>query len=118
MAMACFSLNAAPLSQQIDTDKGKIEGLYEKTSAVYQFKGVPFAKPPVGDLRWKPPVTMDAWNGVKPTKKFASRPIQLPIFGDMNFRSPDISEDSLYLNIWSADLAPKKPQPVLVYFQR
>ena len=116
MAMACFSLNAAPLSQQIDTDKGKIEGLYEKTSAVYQFKGVPFAKPPVGDLRWKPPVAMDVWQGVKTTKDFASRPIQLPIFGDMNFRSPDISEDSLYLNIWSADLAPKTPQPVLVYF--
>jgi para-nitrobenzyl esterase len=116
MAMVCFSLSAAPLNQLIDTNKGKIEGLYEQSSAVYQFKGVPFAKPPVGDLRWKPPVQMDVWQGVKPTKDFASRPIQLPIFGDMNFRSPDISEDSLYLNIWSADLAPKTPQPVLVYF--
>lgn len=116
MVMACCSLNAAPISQQIHTDKGKIEGLYEQSSKVFQFKGVPFAKPPVGDLRWKPPVAMDVWTGVKLTKEFASRPIQLPIFGDMNFRSPDISEDSLYLNVWSAELAPKTPQPVLVYF--
>jgi para-nitrobenzyl esterase len=116
MVMACLSLNAAAASQKIDSDKGIIEGLYESSSAVYKFKGVPFAKPPVGDLRWKPPVPMDAWQGVKSAKEFASRPIQLPIFGDMNFRSPDISEDSLYLNIWSAELAPKTPQPVLVYF--
>lgn len=114
--MVCFSLNAAAVSQQINTDKGKIEGLFEKKSGVYQFKGVPFAKPPVEELRWKPPVPMEPWKGVKPTKDFASRPMQLPIFGDMNFRSPDISEDSLYLNVWSADLAPKTLQPVLVYF--
>lgn len=116
MVMLSYSLNAAPVSPQIDTNKGKIEGLFEPSSAVYLFKGVPFAKPPVGDLRWKPPAEMDKWQDVKLTKNFASRPIQLPIFGDMNFRSPNISEDSLYLNIWSADLAPKNPQPVLVYF--
>lgn len=113
ISMACFSLSAAPI---VDTNKGKIEGLYEQSSSVYQFKGVPFAKPPVGELRWKAPVAMDAWQGVKATKEFASRPIQLPIFGDMDFRSPDISEDSLYLNIWSANLTPKTKQPVLVYF--
>ncbi|MEP1446642.1 MAG: carboxylesterase family protein [Paraglaciecola sp.] len=116
MLMFCFNVNATLTSLEVTTDKGKIEGHYDQAQGVYQFKGVPYAKPPTGELRWRPPVAMDAWQGVKPTKEFAARPMQIPIFGDMNFRSPDVSEDSLYLNIWSADLTPKRPQPVLVYF--
>ncbi|MBU3001843.1 carboxylesterase/lipase family protein [Paraglaciecola arctica] len=116
MLMFGFNVNATLTSLQVTTHKGKVEGLYDKTLGVYQFKGVPYAKPPIGELRWRPPAAMDAWQGVMPTKDFAARPMQIPIFGDMNFRSADVSEDSLYLNIWSADLTPKRPQPVLVYF--
>ncbi|WP_416305615.1 carboxylesterase/lipase family protein [Neptunicella sp. SCSIO 80796] len=114
--MVSFSTSAAQSALQVQTTKGQIEGIYAQESDVYEFKGVPYAKPPVGDLRWKAPQPMESWQGVKQAKSFASRPMQLPIFGDMNFRSPKISEDSLYLNIWSNDLTPQNKQPVLVYF--
>ncbi|WP_438863872.1 carboxylesterase/lipase family protein [Neptunicella sp.] len=116
LAMVSVDVGAATPAPQVDTTKGTIEGLYQPDSKLYEFKGVPFAKPPVGELRWKAPVAMDPWSGIKATKAFAARSMQLPIFGDMNFRSPGISEDSLYLNIWSADLTPQTKQPVLVYF--
>ena len=114
--MLSFNAHAEPSAPVVSTLQGKIQGSFDSASDTYQFKGVPFARPPVGELRWKAPVPMDKWQGVKKTQAFAHRPMQLPIFGDMNFRSPGISEDSLYLNIWSANLKPSKAQPVLVYF--
>jgi para-nitrobenzyl esterase len=95
---------------------GIIEGNYNTHSGIQTYFGVPFAKPPVGNLRWKPPQPLDKWQGVKQTKKFAARPMQTIVFGDMNSRSDGLSEDCLYLNVWTPAQRNTKGLPVLVYF--
>lgn len=103
-------------SVQAKTDKGAIEGLYDTRSGLSQYFGIPFAKPPVGDLRWRAPQPMDAWSGVKVTKAFGPRPVQAVVFGDMNSRSAGLSEDCLYLNVWTPAKRNESGLPVLVYF--
>jgi para-nitrobenzyl esterase len=99
----------------IDTKNGKIEGSLD-SSGIRSFKGIPFAAPPVGKLRWKAPQPVKNWAGVKKTQRFGPRAVQPPIFGDMNFRSDGMSEDCLYLNVWAPADPGKKNLPVLVYF--
>ncbi len=106
--------NSFPVQTKIEN--GTIEGNYDVTSSLSMYFGIPFAKPPVGDLRWKAPQPVDNWNGVKETKQFGPRAIQAAVFGDMNFRSNGISEDCLYLNVWSPAKVKQTGLPVLVYF--
>jgi para-nitrobenzyl esterase len=80
------------------------------------FLGVPFAQPPVGDLRWKEPQLVKNWEGIRKADHFSARAMQLPVFNDMQFRSDGVSEDCLYLNIWTPAKTGKEELPVLVYF--
>lgn len=91
---------------------GTIEGMVD--GGLRTFKGVPFAAPPVGELRWREPQPVESWKGVRPADSFGPRPMQLPIYSDMMFRSPRVDEDCLYLNVWAP--ATGKKLPVLVYF--
>ena len=95
---------------------GIIEGNYDSKTGMQFYLGIPFAKPPVGQLRWKAPQSLENWNGVKQTKKFGPRAIQGIVFGDMNSRSEGLSEDCLYLNVWTPANRNTKNLPVLVYF--
>jgi para-nitrobenzyl esterase len=101
---------------QATITNGIIEGNYNTFSGIQTYFGVPFAKPPVGSLRWKAPQQVDNWKGVKQTKKFGPRPMQTIVFGDMNSRSDGVSEDCLYLNVWTPAKRSTKDLPVLVYF--
>jgi para-nitrobenzyl esterase len=94
---------------------GLLEGTVE-TSGIKSFKGVPFAKPPVADLRWKAPQPAENWTGVKKADQFSKSPMQARVFGDMMFRSPGTGEDCLYLNVWTPAKTMKEKLPVLVYF--
>ncbi len=98
---------------QVLTKNGKVEGVKEQ-SGIIAFKGIPFAAPPVGDNRWKAPQSVKNWTGILATKQFGPRGMQAPIFGDMGFRSNGMSEDCLYLNVWTSNT--KAKLPVLVYF--
>ncbi len=100
--------------EQVKTANGVIEGT--EHDGIRSFKGIPFAAPPVGDLRWQPPQPPQNWSGVRKTDKFGPRAMQLPVFGDMNFRSDGMSEDCLYLNVWTPVAPGKSKLPVLVYF--
>ena len=102
-------------TNQVKTANGIVEGVRE-TSGIYSFKGIPFAAPPVGNLRWKEPQPVKNWNGVRKAHDFAPRAMQPPIFSDMIFRSNGISEDCLYLNVWTSAPSTKVKMPVLVYF--
>jgi para-nitrobenzyl esterase len=106
--------NAFPV--QITISNGIIEGEFDIKTNIQSFKGIPFAHPPVANLRWKAPQPLTNWAGVKQTKKFGPRAIQSNIFGDMGFRSDGTSEDCLYLNVWSPAKSANEKLPVLVYF--
>ena len=83
------------MAVQTTVKNGVIEGNYNVTNGISTYFGIPFAKPPVGDLRWKAPVPADKWSGIKITKKFGPRPVQGLVFGDMNSWSDGVSEDCL-----------------------
>ncbi len=105
--VAAALLSAAPLAsavtEPVKTDTGLLSGLPTATGAVRAYLGIPYAAPPVGDLRWRPPQPAPAWSGVRRADKFAlasMQPIRPP---DPLMRPPDppASEDSLYLNVWT-----------------
>ncbi|RDV15363.1 carboxylesterase family protein [Pontibacter diazotrophicus] len=100
---------------QAKTVNGIVEGTTEQ-SGIRAFKGVPFAAPPVGDLRWREPQPVQNWQGVREAKQFGPRGMQLAVFGDMGFRSDGMGEDCLYLNVWTPAKSEKERLPVLVYF--
>jgi para-nitrobenzyl esterase len=102
---------------QARTANGIVQGVND--SGVLIFKGIPYAQPPTGDLRWKPPQPVKNWSGILKADHFGPRCMQHNVYGDMIYRSDGMSEDCLYLNIWT----PVKPKnltkkhlPVLVYF--
>src|SRR2546421_285875 len=90
-----------PQSDIVKIANGTIEGAGRQASGVRAFKGIPFATPPVGNLRWTEPRPPANWTGVRPAKEFAARCMQQAVFGDMGFRANGMSEDCLYLNVWT-----------------
>src|SRR5229473_430074 len=114
-ALAILSA-AACAADTVKTTNGILEGTVNPVTGIHMFKGVPFAQPQVGDLRWKEPQPRENWAGVRKADQFGPRCPQRPVFGDMNFRSNGMSEDCLYLNIWTPAKSANAKLPVLVYF--
>ena len=100
---------------KVTVANGEIEGTYDSDTGLNMFFGVPYAKPPVGDLRWKAPQPLDNWDGVKETKEFGDRPVQIKLWDDLLYRSKAYSEDCLFLNVWAPAAAKTENLPVLVY---
>lgn len=99
---------------RVTISDGILEGT-QSADGIRSFKGIPFAAPPVGDLRWKAPQPEKPWTGVRSAKTFGPRAMQPYIYHDMIFRSK-MSEDCLYLNVWAPANANGKKLPVFVYF--
>ena len=100
---------------QIKTDKGKVEGAYTSDQKVIAFKGIPYAAPPLGDLRWQPPQPAAKWKAVRAAKEYGSHCIQSGGYPDMIFHDPGPSEDCLTLNVWKPANAKKGSLPVMVW---
>lgn len=118
LLIAAFSTTNRSYAQatlQVKTANGTLEG-YLQPDGVYTFKGVPFAAPPVGELRWKVPQPLKNWTGVRKADHFAARPMQLIVYTDIITRAAGMSEDCLYLNIWTPTKNNTDHLPVLVYF--
>jgi para-nitrobenzyl esterase len=88
---------------------GGLEGLAADTSGVHAFLGVPYAAPPVGELRWKPPQQLEPWSGTRKATAFAWRCIQHAPYGELEPDSPGMREDCLYLNVWTPDTSARLP---------
>lgn len=99
----------------IKTNKGKVRGAYTADQQVREFKGIPYAEPPVGDLRWEPPQPAAKWKGVRDATTFGHRCMQAAIYRDMHFRDAGPSEDCLTLNVWTPANAKKGKLPVMVW---
>jgi para-nitrobenzyl esterase len=97
----------------VRTDAGRLLG--SKDRGVHVFKGVPYAAPPIGDRRWRPPGKAAAWSGVRPAQAFGAICPQGPAGGDKGVGSEPPSEDCLTLNVWTSDLRPLQGAPVMVW---
>jgi para-nitrobenzyl esterase len=98
-----FAQQPAPVS----VEGGLVQGTSEDGLTVY--RGIPFAAPPVGDLRWHAPLPAAKWDGVRQANKFGPSPIQGTGTG------PAMSEDCLYLNVWTPAKSANDHIPVLVW---
>ena len=111
---SCTLQKETAVTLEVKTQYGVLQGIEE--DGVKKFLGVPFAQAPVGELRWKAPQPVQAWEGVRSAKQFGDDPMQPNIFGDMSFRGSGRSEDCLYLNIWTTAATTADALPVLIYF--
>ncbi|MGD0352482.1 MAG: carboxylesterase/lipase family protein [Dehalococcoidia bacterium] len=115
--LSTIAVSCAPSSVELK-DPIKIDtGLISGTTAgdIHIYKGIPFAAPPVGDLRWKPPQPAAPWQGVKDCTKFGPAPMGYYIPGSFPSFSNPPSEDCLYLNVWTPAKMTGDKLPVMVW---
>jgi para-nitrobenzyl esterase len=108
-------LTSTLAGEQVRTATGTVEGKTSSDGKIQVFLGIPYAAPPVGQLRWKEPQPASSWEGVRKATDFGARCMQGNVFGDMVFPDHGPSEDCLFLNVWTPDLAPKSKLPVMVW---
>jgi len=116
MAVAIVLLGlSVSAAGQVKTEAGALEGSTSADGKVQIFKGIPYAAPPVGALRWKEPQPVASWKGVRKATEFGARCMQWNVFGDMVFRDAGPSEDCLYLNVWTPKTSADAKLPVMVW---
>lgn len=103
------------------TKNGKVQGVPNADKTVTSFKGIPFAAPPVGDLRWKEPQPVKPWSGTLKCDSYSASPYQnkpapFSMWTEEFIAPPEpLSEDCLYLNVWTPAKSSKDKLPVLMW---
>ncbi|RYG85444.1 carboxylesterase family protein, partial [bacterium] len=113
IATAGFTAESAP---RASTATGEVVGV--RAAGVEAFKGLPFAAPPVGDLRWRPPQPAARWSGIRDASRYGADCMQEPFPGDAAPLGETPAEDCLYLNVWrpaGARAGAKLPVMVWIY---
>lgn len=119
-AGACAVLLSALTARASDrlivaTDRGRVKGTLSSDGQVRAFLGIPYATPPLGPLRWKPPQPAAKWSGVRSATSFGPHCMQPKLYADMIFRDPGQSEDCLTLNVWTPAQNKDEQLPVMVW---
>jgi para-nitrobenzyl esterase len=116
LAICAAAIQPSFAADRVKTANGILESTAAPKDGVRSFKGIPFAQPPVGALRWREPQPVQDWKGVRNADQFGPRCMQRTSPGaDYWFRSNGMSEDCLYLNVWTPAKSGKEKLPVLVY---
>ncbi|MHB8287425.1 MAG: carboxylesterase/lipase family protein, partial [Caulobacteraceae bacterium] len=114
IGLACISSVAMAQPAPVRTQSGLVAGVV--ADGVLSFKGLPFAAPPVGDLRWRPPAPAPRWTAVRVADHYGHDCMQKPFGGDAAPLGTSPAEDCLVLNVWKpAEAKPKLPVMVWIY---
>ena len=103
----------AAATGEVRIDSGRVKGAVN--DGVVSFKGVPFAEPPVGDLRWRPPQALKPWKGVREALEYGSDCMQKPFPGDAAPLGTPPAEDCLFVNVWAPEKPASKSLAVMVW---
>ncbi len=106
-------LAAAAARDEVKIETGKLKGAVR--DGVVSFKGIPYAAPPVGNLRWRPAVPAKAWSGVRAATEYGADCMQKPFPGDAAPLGITPAEDCLYANVWVPESAASSRLPVMVW---
>ena len=107
---------AFALGKPVQLDSGPVQGAVVEGTTVQVFRGIPYAAPPVGDLRWREPTAVAPWEGVRAATEFGNICHQGRILAAMIGEDlPTRSEDCLYLNLWTGAIGSETKQPVMVW---
>ena len=112
VVFAAVQLATVSVAQRVLTESGVISGAHENGLSIY--KGIPFAAPPVGDLRWRPPTHVASWTDTRKADAFAPACMQVGV-SMPGETPPSVSEDCLYLNIWTPAKTAHEHLPVIVW---
>jgi para-nitrobenzyl esterase len=114
--MTAVLATAALAAEQAKIDSGALEGSMNAAGTVRIFRGVPFAAPAAGELRWQPPQPVKPWSGVRNAQEFGPHCMQGNVFGDIYPRDKVMSEDCLNLTVWAPAQPANQLRPVYLWF--
>lgn len=110
-------IGATPIvdAPRVKIDTGTLQGVVDSATGVFVFRGIPYAAPPVGALRWRPPQAPAKWSGIRDASTLGHNCMQHQPYSDIDPFTAGVSEDCLYLNVWTTSLAEKSKKPVMVW---
>jgi para-nitrobenzyl esterase len=116
LALGGWLVSPVGVEEPVHLDSGLVSGMATPDGAVRVFRGIPYAAPPVGKLRWRPPQPAEHWDGIRKADQFGAICMQ-PAFRGANpaANQPKMSEDCLFLNVWTAATSASERRPVMVW---
>jgi len=114
-ALAAIFLTGARAAESLQIEGGQIADAAPDASGIRVFKGIPYAAPPVGELRWKAPQPVQPWNGIRSIAEWGPRCVQSSRLGDLDPLNKRMDEDCLYLNVWTPATSSSQSLPVMVW---
>jgi para-nitrobenzyl esterase len=114
LAATVFS-TASYAADSLRIEGGQIADVAPDASGIRVFKGIPYASPPVGELRWKAPQPLQAWNGIRRAAEWGPRCVQSSRLGDIDPLNRRMDKDCLYLNVWTPAKSTGEALPVMVW---